>query len=91
VANHSKASRIRIDLCQNHVKNEITLEIRDNGAGFDTERFRQQTSNEGLHLGLLGMQERIGLIGGKLRIQSKPGKGTLIAATIPFKLPVHQE
>ncbi len=91
VANHSKASWIRIDLCQNHVKNEITLEIRDNGAGFDTERFRQPTSNEGLHLGLLGMQERIGLIGGKLRIQSKPGKGTLIAATVPFKPPVHQE
>ena len=91
VANHSKASWIHIDLFSNPVENEITLEIRDNGAGFDTERFRQQTTNAGLHLGLLGMQERIGLVGGKLRIQSKPGKGTLIAATVPFKPPVNQE
>jgi signal transduction histidine kinase len=50
----------------------ITLSIRDDGKGFDSQRV---TSD---HLGLGIMRERVGAIGGTLVIESQPGSGTLI-------------
>ena len=58
---------------------EIQLVIRDEGAGFDADEARK---NPGL--GLVSMQERVNLVHGKFSIESKPGKGTKISATVPF-------
>jgi PAS domain S-box-containing protein len=59
--------------------NEIRLEVEDAGAGFDVERAKQ---NQGL--GLLSMQERVHLVHGRFRIESKPGEGTTILASVPL-------
>jgi PAS domain S-box-containing protein len=59
--------------------NEVQLVVNDCGAGFDIEKTR---TNRGL--GLLSMQERIYLVHGKFAVNSKPGQGTTIIATVPL-------
>ena len=59
---------------------EIHLTIHDDGKGFDMEGTGERKT-----LGLLGMQERAIMIGGKLDIISKPGEGTIIIISVPLK------
>ena len=53
--------------------------MQDAGAGFDIEAAKK---NPGL--GLVSMQERVNLVHGTFSVESKPGKGTRITATVPF-------
>ncbi|MEZ5398541.1 MAG: HAMP domain-containing protein [Bryobacteraceae bacterium] len=55
----------------------VDLEIRDNGQGFD-----RSTPGWRAGLGLASMEERVRLLGGRLRVESKPGAGTTIAVTL---------
>ena len=57
----------------------LRLEVRDAGAGFDLEQATQSTG-----LGLVSMQERIHALHGQLRIESKPGAGTTVLASVPL-------
>ncbi len=63
----------------------LQLLVRDHGAGFNAEEARK---NRGL--GLVSMQERVNLVNGTFSIDSKPGKGTIISATIPFVVPENE-
>ena len=56
----------------------VTALIEDDGRGFN----RGDGTGEGL--GLLGMGERLALLGGKLRIESTPGSGTTLVAEVPL-------
>ncbi len=58
----------------------LVLTIQDDGHGFDPD----VVSHDGSHFGLLGMSERVKLLGGHLSIQSTPGSGTYIVVSIPF-------
>lgn len=51
--------------------------MRDNGKGFVLPETMGNMVKEG-RLGLVGMQERIQLLNGSLKIQSEPGKGTVV-------------
>jgi two-component system sensor histidine kinase UhpB len=62
--------------------NQIVVEVRDNGRGFDQTRLADMPPGLG-HLGLLGMRERATLLGGSLACDSHPGHGTRVTATIP--------
>jgi signal transduction histidine kinase len=57
---------------------EVRLEVRDRGAGFDVQAAKQ---NRGL--GLVSMRERVHLVHGKFSIESRPGEGTKIIAVVP--------
>ena len=57
----------------------VMLSIRDDGAGFDPVSAKGRGG-----LGLVSMEERVRLVGGTLIIESKPGRGTRIAAVIPL-------
>jgi len=59
----------------------LTLVVGDHGAGFDA----QASMHRGL--GLVSMGERVEAFGGTLRIQSAPGAGTRIEATVPLAIP----
>ena len=59
----------------------IQLVVSDLGAGFDVEEAKQKQS-----LGLVSMQERVNLVRGTLRVESHPGEGTRIIATVPCLL-----
>ena len=76
IRRHSHASEC--NLLIKHVDNTLSINIKDNGEGFDPGRaLNSSISIE--HMGLLGMKERARLLGGNLEIESKPGKGTSIS------------
>ena len=57
--------------------------VRDNGCGFDARDW-QKRCVEGNHLGLLGIEERVSLIGGSFCVDSEPGKGATVYADVPL-------
>ena len=56
----------------------LILEIRDNGKGISGEQLSSKSS-----LGILGMRERVLVLGGTLTISGTPGKGTTVRVLIP--------
>jgi signal transduction histidine kinase len=62
----------------------LTLEVRDDGVGFDT-RLQDQPSDR---LGILGMRERLALVHGELAIESQPGCCTRLIARAPVPQPI---
>lgn len=77
VARHAQASKVRI--CLETQGPNLLLEVKDNGKGIRPEDMAGSKS-----LGLLGMQERAGLIGGTVGIFGQPGKGTRVLVQIPL-------
>lgn len=76
VAKHAAATEVKVILERRD--KGICLIVHDNGRGFD-----EQTSGNGI--GLLGMRERLGLLGGKLVIETRPDQGTNLAACIDWE------
>jgi signal transduction histidine kinase len=74
---HAHASHVELRMDQ--VSRMVTVEVCDNGKGFDTS-----ASFPG-HLGLHSMQERVKSLGGELSIESAPGQGTCIRAQVPVR------
>jgi signal transduction histidine kinase len=80
VARHAHATQIDLSISQ--VAGGIRMEIRDNGQSFPVEKVLQAKNPK--RLGLVGMRERIEMVGGRLTIESLPGKGTTVRTEIPF-------
>ncbi|MBI1965386.1 MAG: sensor histidine kinase [Betaproteobacteria bacterium] len=74
---HGGAAEQRVTL--NMRDGHLLAEIADGGAGFDP----QTAAAEG-HLGLVGMRERVEILGGTFNVQSTPGQGTVIRASLPM-------
>ncbi len=62
----------------------VTLCVRDNGQGFDVEGVFAHRDDSGRGLGLLGMRERVELLGGAFAVESRPGEGTTVRADVPL-------
>lgn len=62
---------------------DIILRIEDDGLGFNPKKRLRALTNE-KRMGLRSMQERAALLGGKMKVQSKPGKGTIISIEVPY-------
>jgi signal transduction histidine kinase len=73
---HSGSDRVLVELERRN--GDVCLEIQDFGRGFDVRAPR------GTSLGLLGMTERVRLLGGECKIESRPNAGTRITARIPL-------
>ena len=58
------------------------MKIKDNGKGFQAERVLHAKKSK--RLGLLGMRERVEMVGGNFTVKSAPGKGTTVLAQIPL-------
>ena len=80
VARHAQANRVEMSLRK--LPNAVGMEIKDNGISFDVEQVLHGKKNK--RLGLLGMRERVEMIGGKFTVKSAPGHGTTIQAQIPL-------
>lgn len=78
---HAQAQTIRVDL-QQHDK-ELQLVIGDDGLGFEVEPTLKRIAY-GKGLGLVGMQERVSLLGGRFELESAPGQGTQIRVFLPL-------
>jgi len=70
---HANARTVEVGV--HRERERVNVSVRDDGAGFDT-RFTRG-------LGLLGMEERVRRLGGRLKINSEPGRGTSIDAVLP--------
>lgn len=77
---HSEASRAWVAVDFGDDKTVLT--ITDNGKGFELPERIEDLASVG-KLGLAGMQERAQLIGGRLMLQSEPGKGTIVTVEVP--------
>ena len=78
IGRHAGASQVHVSVRQEHGR--IHFSIKDDGKGFDPRRQRTTPS-----LGLASMRQRIELLGGKLRIESSPDRGTAIFAWVPVE------
>ena len=76
VARHAEANEVSIEI--NETDDDIRLTMRDNGRGFSGAHDKKT-------FGLLGMRERISMLGGRLEIDSQPGQGTCITGWLPHR------
>ncbi len=82
IIKHAGADHVWVRLSLRN--DQVELEIRDNGKGFLLpEHWAEKMAHLG-HFGLLGMQERLEAMGGKLRILTRSGKGTKIIGIVPI-------
>jgi signal transduction histidine kinase len=72
VAKHAGATRVGLTL--SYMEDLVTLDVRDDGVGFEA-------SHRGF--GLTGMRQRVHGVGGELAVESTPGEGTAISASVP--------
>ncbi len=80
VLSHANANNVEISLVRG--EGVLHVSVKDDGSGFDTSKAKEQHQH---HLGLIGMEERAKLLGGTFEIQSRPGEGTKVMATIPVR------
>jgi len=77
VARHSRATEVIIELTVADVY--VTLNVQDNGCGVTEEQITSPDS-----LGMLGMRERVSLLGGEISLMGESGKGTMVTARMPL-------
>ena len=77
VRKHARARHAWVRLDRRDDVARVT--IRDDGQGFDPALLEEKQAS---HYGIATMRERMAAIGGHLEVESKPGKGTVIAATV---------
>lgn len=76
VVKHARAGRVSIVLTRK--PNSVSIVVEDDGIGFEPGR------ETGDGIGLIGMQERVGLLGGRVALESRPGAGTTFVAEVPL-------
>ena len=77
VARHAGAGRVAVTLELG--AGSLRLVVADDGRGFDAARTERRS------LGLVGMRERAGALGGRLEVRGTPGQGTVVECTLPFR------
>jgi len=85
VVHHAQATTAWVDL---EFGEQVVLAITDDGCGIPSASISSASS--GGHLGLIGMRERVNLVGGRLEVCAHEPHGTLVRATVPATLPEPQ-
>ena len=80
VLRHAEARNVWVDVRRNG--EQLHLSLGDDGRGFDVAAARQRAT-EGASLGLINMQERASLVGGRIEVTSRPGQGSVIDVFLP--------
>jgi len=84
VGQHSGASNAKVIL--RYDDEQVVATIEDDGKGFESNEL--STAEERGHYGIVGMRERAEGVGGQLVVRSEPGRGTIVRATIPYRVTV---
>jgi signal transduction histidine kinase len=77
IARYAQATHVVITIKSS--REDITIEVRDDGKGFDTHAIPTKQS-----FGLMGMKERALAVSGKVEVASSPGAGTVVLVDIPL-------
>ena len=80
VAEHAEASKVEVGIQK--IENFVCMTIHDDGKAFDLNALKYRKRDQ--RLGLLGMRERLEMVGGRFEVKSAPSEGTIITAQIPF-------
>jgi len=80
-ARYAQATEVGVGLRAS--RDELVVTVEDNGNGFDLERYRSVDERK-KHFGLVSMTERAALAGGRLEIDTAPGRGTQVRAHFPL-------
>ena len=80
VVRHAQASHVEVSIQKRAAG--VCMKIIDNGKSFSVERVLNAKGRK--RLGLLGMRERLEMVGGRFEIESAPGHGTTVSAEMPF-------
>ena len=80
VGRHARASIV--DVTVSAVSDAVRIEVHDNGRSFQVPKTLSARTNR--RLGLVGMRERVEMVGGVLVIESAPGRGTTVRADVPY-------
>ncbi len=83
IQRHARAHHVTVRLWSEGPT--VYLSIRDDGVGFDAAAIPPG------HFGLTGIGERVGLVGGSCRVESRPGEGTQLHVSLPRQLPKLEE
>ncbi|MBD2716194.1 PAS domain S-box protein [Microvirga sp. STR05] len=79
IIKHAQAQEVFVHVVREG--NQLSISVEDNGQGFDVAQ-----SSTHLHgIGLPGIRNRVGLLGGTLSIDSRPGQGTIVSIELPVK------
>ncbi len=78
---HSEATKALVKV--EYSADKVVITVADNGKGFEPPKRLGDFASGGM-LGLAGMEERASLLGGTLRVKSKPGEGTTVIAELPL-------
>ena len=78
VAKHARAEQVRVRVAERGASESIDIEVTDDGVGFDPGKH-----SDGL--GLIGIRERVELVGGRIEIDSSPGSGTTLRVDLPAR------
>ena len=78
IVRHAEASKVQVSL--DKVDDHLVLEVKDNGRGIDEGQIDNHKS-----LGLMGIRERVRILGGEFNIKGNSGKGTAVTVKIPHK------
>jgi len=81
IRKHAAASRVTVKLTAAFPN--IVLRIEDNGRGFDVQK-RAAAAGQEKRMGLRSMHERVKLLNGQMKLQSKPGRGTKVSIKLPI-------
>jgi signal transduction histidine kinase len=77
---HAHATQITVAVT--FAEQELAVSVQDDGDGFTPPATPDELTSSG-HFGLVGMQERVRLLGGRFEVESQPGAGTRIVARFP--------
>ncbi len=80
IAKHAQASLVTVSI--RRLRGVIRVEVKDNGKSFDVQGALSSQRNH--RLGLLGMRERVEMVGGRFTVESSRGKGTTVRADVPY-------
>jgi signal transduction histidine kinase len=80
VREHSRASEVRVVVERR--EGFLRAAVIDDGCGFDVARAQKRAARDN-RLGLLGMRERVALLGGQFEVDSRPGGPTIVSALLP--------
>lgn len=81
VARHARAASVIVDVRE--IAQSVRMRIRDDGRAFDVESMLH--SGKRRRMGLLGMRERVEMVGGAFAIESAPGQGTTVTVHVPIR------
>lgn len=84
IARHARAKSVLLSLSV--TPEQVRMVVQDDGCGFDEAAIRSR-AQQGLSMGMLGMEERVSLVGGSMTVRSTVGQGTSLVISVPLTGP----